>query len=143
VVLDTSSMQTSTFGWVADGTDNLLSISFFGDLDLATIDECRASLEGPLSGPEPVILLDLSELTFADTLALRFFIDAKRRATGAGKRMLLTRVSRPFLRVLEAAGLTSWFDYSDGQAPVMSPCVICDREVIAGSRRCSHCGAAL
>jgi anti-anti-sigma factor len=141
--LDVRRDEEPGFSWLAEESGSMLSVSFRGALDLAVIDECRDGLEEPLAGPEQVILLDLGELTFADSTGLRFLIDTKRRTEAAGKRLLLGRVSPPVLKLLEMAGLTSWFEYLDGLAPRRTLCPICNADLLTESNRCANCGAAL
>jgi anti-anti-sigma factor len=84
---------------------------------VAVIDECRAGLSEPLDGPEETILFDLCGITFADSTGLRLLIDVKRQAQARGKRLILSCVSAPVLRLIVMTGLTSWFEYLDGHEP--------------------------
>lgn len=131
------------FSWIAEETGPTLLVRFKGELDLAVVDECAAGLEEPLDGPEESIVLDLGDLTFADSTGLRFLIDTKRRAESRGKRLLLSRVSGPMLKLFDVTGLTSWFDYADGSRPRHVLCPVCDRPMHHDANRCPHCGAAL
>jgi anti-anti-sigma factor len=143
MALDLRREEEPGFSLFAEELGSMLSVSFRGALDLAVIDECAAALEEPLAGPEQIILLDLAELSFADSTGLRFLIDTKRRAESSGKRLILGRVSRPVLRLFEMAGLTSWFEYLDGHAPSRMPCPLCGAEMLTGSPQCPRCGAQL
>ena len=131
------------FSWIAEETGPMLVVRFKGELDLAVVDECAAGLEEPLDGPEESIMLDLGDLTFADSTGLRFLIDTKRRAESRGKRLLLSRVSDPMLKLFDVTGLTSWFDYADGSRPEQTLCPVCDRAMHHDGSRCPHCGAVL
>ncbi len=131
------------FTWIAEEKDETLVVRFRGELDLAVVDECAAGLEEPLNGPEQDIVLDLGELTFADSTGLRFLIDTKRRVESHGKRLVLSGVSEPMLKLFDVTGLTSWFDYADGSRPLASLCPVCDRPIHHDGSRCPHCGAAL
>ena len=135
--------EPATFTWIAEPIDQTLVISFRGELDLAVIDECRDGLAEPLTGPERIVLFDLGGVTFADSTGLRLLIDVKRRADADGKRLLLTRVSAPILKLFEMTGLTSWFDYLEGHAPPLIDCPLCDGRIVPDSRRCPRCGCAL
>jgi len=131
------------FSWFAEEMGTMLSLSFRGALDLAVIDECAAGLEEPLNGPEQTILLDLAELSFADSTGLRFLIDTKRKTDAAGKKLVIGRVSPPVLKLFEMAGLTSFFEYLEGHEPSRTHCPLCDAEVLVGSATCPRCGGEL
>jgi anti-anti-sigma factor len=131
------------FTWIAEESDSTLFVRFKGELDLAVVDECAAGLDEPLMGPEASVVLDLGQLTFADSTGLRFLIDTKRRAESRGKRLLLSEVSEPMLKLFDVTGLTSWFEYADGSSPQGSPCPVCDRSMHHDGARCPHCGAVL
>jgi len=131
------------FSWIAEEFGSMLSLSFRGALDLAVIDECAAGLEEPLNGSEQTILLDLSELEFADSTGLRFLIDTKRKTEASGKKLVIGRVSPPVLKLFEMAGLTSFFEYLDGHEPSRTRCALCDAEVLVGSSMCPRCGGDL
>lgn len=131
------------FSWVARESDSELTVSFSGELDLAIVPECSAGLREPISGSATVIVLDLSAVTFADTTALRFLIDTKRQVEADGKRLFLKETSSAVVRLFEAAGLTSWFDYVNGHSPSHELCPLCDGQVPAGRTRCGHCGGTL
>lgn len=94
-----------------------LHITFSGELDLANVEECTAGLHEPLTGPAPLIVLELGDLEFADSTALRMLIDMKRNAEGAGKRLVIDGISPAVLRLFDASGMTEWFEYVAGQAP--------------------------
>ena len=131
------------FTWTAEETGSTLVVRFKGELDLAVVDECAAGLEEPLEGPEQSIVLDLGDLTFADSTGLRFLIDTKRRAEARGKALLLSNVSDPMLKLFDVTGLTAWFDYADGSKPTQWFCPVCDRPMHHAGVRCAHCGAVL
>jgi anti-sigma B factor antagonist len=129
--------------WVASESDSTLTVRFSGDLDIAVVPECAEGLREPLAGGSTSIVLDLADVTFADTTALRFLIDTKRRAESDGKTVVLKEVSGAVQRVFDATGMTSWFDYVDGRGNKHAQCPLCDGRIADGAVRCSHCGSAL
>jgi anti-anti-sigma factor len=132
-----------TFSWTAEPDGAALRIAFKGDLDIATVQECRRSLEEPLAGPEQMIALDLNELEFADSTGLHFLITTQRELQAAGKKLVLDGVSAPVLRLFDVTGMTTWFDYANGSAPKVAQCPLCDHLMLAGATRCPHCGGAI
>jgi anti-anti-sigma factor len=136
-------LDRTSFSWTAVPDGDALAIRFRGELDLAVVDECRVALMEPLSGGENLIVFDLSELSFVDSTGLRLLVESKLRAESNGKRLKLGPVSAPVLKLLETAGLTSWFDFADGCEPRRVACPVCDGDIVPGGRRCPRCGGAL
>ncbi len=131
------------FSLVLDENAGILRVRASGELDLTVAGEFRDSMDEPLSGPSRAVILDLGELDFIDSTGLRVLVDVKRRTDAAGKKLYLGPVAKPVLKLLEVAGLLAWFEYLDGDEPVLRMCPACDNEVLAGDRRCLRCGAAI
>ncbi len=90
-----------------NGQSSYHVIRLHGELDLAHRDAIRAALQ--VEGPGPALLVDLSEVEYADSTViaelLRFGIDAGR----AGRRLAVLIGSERFARVLQYAGLGDAF----------------------------------
>jgi len=99
--------------WRAESAGATLTVRFAGALDIAVLTECVTGLAEPLSGPETTVEFDVSELTFADSSALRFLLDTKQTCEATGKRFLLVGESRALSRLLEVSGLTEQFTARD------------------------------
>jgi anti-sigma B factor antagonist len=119
---------------------SVLSIRLRGELDLSVVDEVRAALEEPLRGPGRVTVLDVGGITFCDSTGLALLMRTKQAIEGVGGRLLIARVSRTLLRLLEASGLGSFFDYLDGQL-VQATCPVCDAGMPRDATACPACGA--
>jgi anti-anti-sigma factor len=76
-----------------------------GDLDLYTspaFDDALVAVEGE---KWPCVILDLRELEFLDSMALRLIMRTKARADQDGRRLILVRGPEFIDRVLELSGL--------------------------------------
>ena len=102
--------RTPALVWRAEAIGSTLTVHFTGALDITVLNECVIGLADPLAGPEAVVEFDVSELTFADSSALRFLLDTKQQCEDAGKRFVLMGDSRVLSRLLEVSGLTDHFD---------------------------------
>jgi anti-anti-sigma factor len=131
------------FNWSESGSGDVLTIRLAGELDLAGVPEFGPQLESQLERRFSTVVLDLSELIFADSTALRLLIDLKRTANMMQKHLVLRDVSTPVLRLFEAGGLTKWFDYLEGHGPSYGVCPVCSGDVLTGTPRCINCGGAL
>jgi anti-sigma B factor antagonist len=77
-----------------------------GELDIDVVGELRGYLERATSSGAQRILLDLSEVTFIDSLSLAAIVAANRRLGHAG-RLALVADHAYVLLILEACGLDS------------------------------------
>lgn len=92
-----------------------------GELDISTLDEATALIEAAETDAPPVLVVDLSALTFVDSSGVRLVLLADQRARDAGRTLQVRLGSGSALRVFRALGLTEKLDTggppSDGAAP--------------------------
>jgi anti-anti-sigma factor len=131
------------FAWEARERGSVLHVNFRGEVDLAVYNECLDGLEQPLAGPEGVIVVDLGDVTFIDSTGIRLLITLRQRAEARGKQLLISRVSRRALRVLDVSGLTPRFEYLEGHPPDHLPCPTCGEQAPLDAQSCPSCGSAL
>ena len=89
----------------ASRTGSQLLLALKGDLDLYTaprLDDALVEAEGQ---KWPTLVLDLRELEFLDSMALRLVMRTQARAEQDGRRLLLVRGPAFVERVLNLAGL--------------------------------------
>lgn len=98
------------FAWEIEDRDSRTSLRLRGELDLPTVAACKAPLFEALQRPAPVVVVDLSELSFIDSTGLRLLLDLKRALELAGTKLKLGEISAPAARVLEISGVDSWFE---------------------------------
>lgn len=120
---------------------SVLNIRMRGELDLSVVDECRLGLEEPLREQGRVVVLDVGGITFADSTGLGMLMHTKRKVDANGGRLLVARMSRPMVRLLEASGMTSFFEYLDGELNE-AICPVCERAMPRDAAECPSCGAA-
>ena len=119
---------------------SVLNVRMQGELDLAVVEECRHGLEEPLRELGRIVVFDVGGVTFADSTGLNLLMQTKRTIDNNGGRMLIARLSRPVLRLLDASGTTSFFEYLDGQLTAAT-CPVCDALVPHDADVCPTCGA--
>jgi len=87
--------------YLEEGPPRVLHVE--GEIDLATVDEFRAALEGALSGGSTA-LVDMGEVTFIDAGGLRVIMQVAESLNGGGPMTLVnaTVVSR----LLKVVGMT-------------------------------------
>ncbi len=88
-----------------DGDAIVLALE--GELDLATVDAVRESIEGARERSPSKIIVDLGGLTFIDSTGLALFVsEAKRAAAEAEPTLELRPGPRAVQRLFELAGVT-------------------------------------
>jgi anti-anti-sigma factor len=82
-------------------------VSIAGDLDLASADDVESALRDAESrSPDGLIVLDMTELAFIDSIGLRTVLLAHRRAEATGAGLVLVRSrSEDVTRLFEIAGV--------------------------------------
>lgn len=93
---------------VADG----VAIIVAGDVDLAAHKAFEAEVQQVWDGSSKLVI-DLSQVTFLDSMGLRVLVQTRQRAEDNGSEVVLAGPSTPVLRVLELAGVTSVFSLAD------------------------------
>ncbi|MDZ4170384.1 MAG: anti-sigma factor antagonist [Coriobacteriia bacterium] len=78
-----------------------------GDLDIAVVPELRRELVGVLEGGCANLVLDLSEVDYADSTALGLLVWLDHRLRPAGGRLVLAGANRDVSRILELSGLAA------------------------------------
>ncbi len=78
-----------------------------GDLDTAVVPELRASLAGVLDAGCANLVLDLTDVVYADSSALGLLVWLDHRLRPAGGRLVLAGANRDVSRILEISGLVA------------------------------------
>ncbi len=100
------------FDVVSHGSDATV-VHVVGEIDTLTAPVLRAQLDEHLS-VVPLLVLDLSEVTFLGSAGLAVLVSAKDAADARGHTLRLVCGSRIVVRALEATGLLTLFDVADG-----------------------------
>jgi anti-sigma B factor antagonist len=102
-----------------DKAGDNVRIFLSGELDVSTSPDFRAQLEQSHAQGVSEITLDLSELDFVDSTALSLLITMQKRARDEKTRFVLTSPSPRFVRLVQVAGLSDFFDF-DGSGSISS-----------------------
>jgi anti-anti-sigma factor len=78
-----------------------------GDIDMSVVPELRAALDEALEGGCSNVVLDLAEVTYADSSALGLLVWLDHRLRPIGGRLVLAGARRDVARILELSGLVS------------------------------------
>jgi anti-anti-sigma factor len=90
------------------GTFTVVRLS--GELDLATEEALAAVADRVLASAPRIVRLDLTEVTFCDARGLAAILGLRARVVADQRRLVLTGVSPPLLRLLQITGLEQHLD---------------------------------
>jgi anti-anti-sigma factor len=93
--------MTGNDGSAPAATEVVLS----GELDIATLADAQRQVESAEAAAPPLLVLDMSGLTFVDSSGVRLALLADDRARSAGRRFAVRLGSGYARRVFEALGL--------------------------------------
>ncbi|WP_433324455.1 STAS domain-containing protein [Spirillospora sp. CA-294931] len=90
--------------------DGRLVVRLAGDLDIASADQAHQRISDAVARyvptGSPVVILDMTEVAFCDSMGLRTLIIVWKQLRAAGGRLVLAALSPPCRRVLERTGLS-------------------------------------
>ena len=90
--------------------DDLVWIELRGELDLGGRAKLKEALERAESSRPALLVLDLRELELIDSTGLALLLGAERRATKAGRRLVLIEGTPLVRRTLRITGLDAAFE---------------------------------
>ena len=92
-----------------DGADRYRVVNVTGEVDVATAPKLRESLDAAIGRGTPLLVVDLSAVTFIDSTGLGVLIGASRQVDDAGASLRLV-VSEPrIIKLFEITGLLDLF----------------------------------
>jgi anti-sigma B factor antagonist len=98
--------------------DGLVHVALKGELDLSTVGKVQDELRRVEQGEPPVMVLDLSRLTFLDSTGLRCLVTADERGREAGRRVVIVRGPEPVQRVFTITRLEERLEMVDDASAV-------------------------
>ena len=98
--------------------DGLVHVLLRGELDLSTVNKVQDELRRVETDTPPIVILDLSKLTFLDSTGLRCLVTADQRARDAGRRVVLVRGPDPVQRVFSITRLEERLEMVDDASSV-------------------------
>jgi anti-sigma B factor antagonist len=93
--------------------EELVRIALRGELDLSTVEKVESELDQAEARQPPVIVLDMSGLTFLDSTGLRLVVTADERAREDGRRLVIVRGPDSVNRVFTITRLGERLDIVD------------------------------
>ncbi|MET0237638.1 MAG: STAS domain-containing protein [Kibdelosporangium sp.] len=97
--------DNSLFSWHVTEQTAAVVVEVAGEIDLASEEDFAVVLEQALDGSAPVILVDLSGVTFLGSAALHVLLEANRDAGRQRREFRVAHGGSFAARVLEVAGL--------------------------------------
>jgi len=101
-----------------DDRDGLVHLALRGELDLSTVGKVQEELRRVEAASPPVLVLDLSKLTFLDSTGLRCLVTADERARDSGRRVVIVRGPDPVQRVFAITRLEERLEMVDDASAV-------------------------
>jgi anti-anti-sigma factor len=98
--------------------DGLVRVALRGELDLSTVGKVQDELNRIEAAKPPLVVLDLSELTFLDSTGLRCVITAAERAKDDERRFVVVRGPDPVQRVFSITRLEERLEMVDDPSAV-------------------------
>jgi anti-sigma B factor antagonist len=98
--------------------DGEVHVELRGELDLSTVGKVEEELDRVEPGAPPIVVLDLSGLTFLDSSGLRCVVRADERAKEAGRRLVLVRGPDAVQKVFEITRLEERLEIVDDASEV-------------------------
>ena len=98
--------------------NGLVHVALKGELDLSTVAKVQDELRRVEADEPPVVVLDLSRLTFLDSTGLRCLVTADERARDAGRRVVIVRGPEPVQRVFTITRLEERLEMVDDASAV-------------------------
>jgi anti-anti-sigma factor len=89
------------------------TITLSGEIDVASAGDVEQELARVEATTASAIVLDLSEVTFMDSTAVRLLLTADARSRQDGRRLALRRPSASVLRVLRLVGIEDRLPFAD------------------------------
>jgi anti-anti-sigma factor len=102
----------------SENRDGLVYVALRGELDLSTVAKVQDELRRAEASGPPLVVLDLSKLTFLDSTGLRCVITADERAREQGRRFVIVRGPDPVQRVFSITRLEEHLEIVDDASGV-------------------------
>ncbi|MEU6992208.1 STAS domain-containing protein [Streptomyces sp. NPDC046465] len=89
------------------GYGHAVVVELHGDIDLVAFSGSAPLLDAVAAGPEPVVIVDLTQVDFLDCSGLSLLMRIRRRVTARGAHMRLVCAQPLMLRMLRVTRLTT------------------------------------
>jgi anti-sigma B factor antagonist len=105
----------------SEDRNGLVFVALRGELDLSTVGKVQDELHRVEAASPPIVVLDLSRLTFLDSTGLRCLVTADERARDAGRRVVIVRGPDAVQRVFSITRLEDRLEMVDDPSSVAEP----------------------
>lgn len=78
-------------------------VALSGDVDVFSVPRLRAALRDHIGQAD--VVLDMTEVAFCDSSALRVFVDAQRRSAAGGRTLTIAHPSEAVRNLFDVSGL--------------------------------------
>jgi anti-sigma B factor antagonist len=102
----------------SEDRDGRVYVVLRGELDLSTVAKVQEELRRVEASTPPLVVVDLSALTFLDSTGLRCLITADERAREQGRRVVIVRGPDPVQRVFSITRLEEHLEIVDDPSAV-------------------------
>lgn len=86
-------------------SDSWTAIAVEGEVDLATVEELNAAIQGVLDGDDGNLVVDLTSTAFMDSTGLKCLIMADRSFADKGRSFALAVHGGPISRLIDLSGV--------------------------------------
>jgi anti-anti-sigma factor len=93
---------------VSEG-DGVVTVALEGELDLASVDEAKATIRAARERGDGGVVVDLRGLAFFGSVGLRSLVEVSQDTAGSGRRLTLVP-NENVRRLLDIAGVSERFD---------------------------------
>lgn len=101
--------------------DGAVVLAVSGEIDTLTAPVLNVALTGLAGEPDPVLVVNLSEVSFLASSGLAVLVEGARLAEGSGRRLRLVADGRPVVRPLKLTGTDQLFDLHDTLESALAP----------------------
>jgi anti-sigma B factor antagonist len=91
-------------------------VAVSGEIDVATAPQLRESLHGVIAKGDPIVILDLLDVSFLDSTALGVLVGALKRCRELGGELHVVVSDPRIMKIFEITGLTKVFPIADSLA---------------------------
>lgn len=84
-----------------------MSLAIEGEIDLATVDELKAAIDGALEADGSNLIVDLTKTGFMDSTGLKTLVVANRQFSDLGREFALAVAAGPISRLIDLSGIAS------------------------------------
>jgi anti-sigma B factor antagonist len=88
-------------------------LALFGELDVISAPDLAEELDALAADACPLVLLELSGLSFVDSAGVSVLVKARHEAEAHGRRLILRRASEQVHQVFSVLGLADWLADED------------------------------